>query len=92
VAQVIFRWIFFGDHYPLDPSDIMLPVIVSATAQCGDLFESWVKRRAGVKDSGGLIPGHGGLLDRMDGYLFVVPIFGVIIYLFNLIWVNFSWE
>ena len=53
--------------------------ILALVAQSGDLFESFIKRRAGVKDSGHLIPGHGGMLDRLDGYLFAVPMLAVLV-------------
>jgi phosphatidate cytidylyltransferase len=52
-----------------------LSLSVSAAAQLGDLFESMLKRAAGVKDTGGLFPGHGGMLDRIDAVLFALPVF-----------------
>ena len=50
---------------------------LGAVAQLGDLFESWIKRRAGAKHSGRLIPGHGGVLDRLDGLIFATPVFAL---------------
>ena len=60
--------------WPL-PFVILSGVFLSVLGQAGDLAESLVKRDAGVKDSGSIIPGHGGVLDRVDALLFTVPLF-----------------
>ena len=58
---------------------IIISVLAGIASVFGDLFESFLKRRAGVKDSGDILPGHGGILDRVDGYLFAVIIMLVLL-------------
>ncbi len=63
---------FYGIEYVAGPLAFVVSFVVSIASIFGDLFESYLKREAGVKDSGNVLPGHGGVLDRVDGYMFGV--------------------
>ena len=64
----------FGLEQPAMGPIILLTVVLNIAAQLGDLVESLIKRGAGVKDSGAILPGHGGMLDRIDALLFAAPV------------------
>ena len=77
---------FISQHYFKDYFEnisyitiIILSFILPFTATIGDFIESYYKRQAGVKDSGTLIPGHGGILDRMDAFMITIPVIYILI-------------
>jgi phosphatidate cytidylyltransferase len=79
-GSVIFGLLYLGHFLPLLPwwEIVVFAVLGNIAGQFGDLAESAMKRGAGVKDSGNLLPGHGGMLDRVDSSLFALPIVYVV--------------
>lgn len=64
------------------PYALLAGLLIPYIGLAGDLFESRLKRRAGVKDSGNLLPGHGGILDRYDSFIFVLPVAAILYFIF----------
>ena len=68
-------------YFNFSISLIIFTFLISLVSQSGDLFVSYLKRKANIKDTGKFLPGHGGLLDRLDGIIFAVPL-GIKIFIF----------
>ena len=86
IVGFIFSVIFFKDFslsFLMIPASLMLAI----AGQIGDLFESAMKRASNIKDSGSILPGHGGMLDRIDGLLLAIPV--LYVYLVFIVRVNF---
>lgn len=84
VFAVITSVVISGIFEELSLTDwIVIALLIVSFGTSGDFFESKLKREAGVKDSGSILPGHGGMLDRFDTVLFAVPVIFVWIYLFG---------
>ena len=78
-----FLFLYLLDFQKLSIEILMLVLVMSISGQIGDLAESMLKRNCGIKDSGRVLPGHGGILDRIDGLLFSIPILYLYLSLFN---------
>ncbi len=79
-SYIIFSLWFSGfDHFNSVYIWGLISILLSILSQFGDLFESWLKRINNIKDSSNIIPGHGGVLDRFDSFLFVAPIMALVI-------------
>ena len=84
IFSLLFAYTLFNKYIYIDKI-IIMSLLIATVTQAGDLLISYLKRKANIKDTGVVLPGHGGLLDRFDGIIFAIP-FGLLINIF--LWEN----
>lgn len=80
ISFLIFKNFFYENITSIN-NLLILTIMISSISQIGDLIISFFKRKSNLKNTGNIIPGHGGLLDRIDGMIFAIPVFYIIDYL-----------
>ena len=73
ILALILFYNYDQNVYALSFENFIFCLLISLVCQLGDLFISYIKRKAKIKDTGGIFPGHGGFLDRADGIIFAIP-------------------
>ena len=86
VISTLIMSVAFGIFFV--PHSLLIGVVIAIVAQCGDFAESAIKRACNVKDSGFAVPGHGGVMDRMDGFIFTAPLVALYIKHFSKFFIN----